>query len=53
MKEQILKERLMNVFNAMMNLEVKGQGVIIVADCLRELQDCINTPIEKEEECTE
>lgn len=32
-----MRDRLANVFNALQNVETKGQSTLIVADCMREL----------------
>lgn len=55
MKEKEIKDRLTSVINAMMQMEVKGQSILIAADCIRELQAIITTPFESEdkEKCIE
>jgi len=37
-----MKDRLISVFNALAQVETKGQSTLIVADCLRELQSIIS-----------
>jgi hypothetical protein len=48
-----MKERLTMIFNALMQMEVKGRNVVIVADVLRELESIINAPEEPEPEAEE
>ena len=44
-----MKDRLRTIFNALQNVETKGQSTLIVADCLRELANILNElPDEKE-----
>ena len=47
---QMEKERLINVLNALMQVEVKGTNTLIIADCLRELQTIINDSANEERE---
>lgn len=44
-----MKERLVNIFNALHNVETKGPNTLIMADVLRELADIING-LDKEKE---
>lgn len=45
-----MKERLLTIFEAMKNVETKGESTVIMADCMRELADIINNmPDEKDE----
>lgn len=55
MNEKETKDRLTSVINAIMQMEVKGQSILIAADCIRELQNIITTPFESEdkEKCIE
>ena len=44
-----MKDRIRTIFNALQNVETKGQSTLIVADCLRELANILNElPDEKE-----
>ena len=46
-----MKSRLLTVFNAMKNIETKGENTLIMADCMRELVSIINSmPDESEAE---
>lgn len=36
-----MRDRLVMIFNALNNVEAKGQSLLIVADCIRELQNVI------------
>ncbi len=45
-----MKERLTTIFNVLMQIEVKGNNVVMLADCLRELQAIINEPVNEERE---
>lgn len=49
MTEKEMKRKLIDVFNALMRAEVKGDAVLIVADCVRILDMLIQTPLETEE----
>lgn len=43
-----MKDRIVVVFNAMHRIETKGESTLILADCLRELAQIINS-MESEE----
>ncbi|MBR4589326.1 MAG: hypothetical protein IKO36_01575 [Bacteroidaceae bacterium] len=47
MTEKELKTRLNAVFTALLQVDVKGKSVFIIADCLREIEAILNTPIEE------
>lgn len=36
-----MKETLINIYNALRNVETKGESTLIIADCLRALLDVI------------
>ena len=40
-KEENMRDRLAMIFNALNNVEARGQSLLIVADCIRELQSVI------------
>ena len=42
-----MKDKLTTIFNALQNVETKGQSTLIMADCLRELVNIINEPEEE------
>ena len=49
-----MKDRLVTIFNAMNGIETKGESTLIMADCLRELANVINSiPPEESEEPNE
>ena len=50
MTEKELKTRLNAVFTALLQAEVKGKSVLIIADCLREIEAMLNAPIEEKAE---
>lgn len=47
MVEKEIKTRLNAVFTALLQTEVKGKSVFIIADCLREIEAILNAPIEE------
>ena len=53
MTEKELKTRLNAVFTALLQAEVKGKSVFIIADCLREIEEILNAPIEEKAEKVE
>ena len=44
------KEMLNNVINALMQVETKGQSVLILSDCIRVLQGMVSAPAEEKNE---
>ena len=44
-----MKDRLTTIFNALRNVETKGDSTLIMADCLRELANVINSIPEESE----
>jgi len=44
------KQKLIAIFNALMQIETKGQSTRIMADCLMELERIINEPVEEKGE---
>ena len=44
-----MRDRLAMIFNALQNVEAKGQSLLIIADCIRELQNVI-LEMDKEEQ---
>lgn len=45
-----MKEKLIAVFNTLQKVETRGESTLIMADCLRELANIINSlPTESEE----
>lgn len=45
-----MKERLTAIFNVMQRIETRGESTLMMADCLRELANIINSlPTESEE----
>ena len=38
-----MKDRLITIFNALHNIETKGDSTLIMADCIRELANVINS----------
>ena len=43
-----MKERLTAIFNTLKEIETKGDSTLIMADCLRELANVINSmPVEQ------
>lgn len=45
-----MKDRLIAVFNALTQIETKGQSTLIMSDCLREIQAIIQELDNKKEE---
>ena len=50
LKEEKMKDRLISIFNALTQIETRGQSTLIVADCIRELQSIINEMEAKNEQ---
>lgn len=47
-----MRDRLAQIFNALMSVETKGDSTLILADCMRELLKIVQE-IDKKQKCQE
>ena len=50
--EVTMRDRLAQIFNALMSVETKGDSTLILADCMRELLKIVQE-IDKKQKCQE